>query len=68
MIQGDCNTSFYHISTLPRRKRNHIASVKDDRGEKITNDKEVTEYFRKGFISVYSTSHQAASRIPHQVV
>lgn len=27
MIQGDHNTSFYHISTIARRKRNHIASV-----------------------------------------
>ena len=45
MIQGDRNTSFYHMSTLTRRKRNHIASVKDERGEWITNEREVMEFF-----------------------
>lgn len=29
MIQGDRNTSFYHISTLVRRKRNHIKAIKN---------------------------------------
>lgn len=32
MIQEDRNTSFYHVSALARKKRNHIASVKDERG------------------------------------
>ena len=68
MIQGDRNTSFFHMSTLARRKQNHIALVKDERGEWITNDREVTKYFRRGFISLYSTSHEAATRIPHQSV
>lgn len=53
------------MSTLAKRKRNYIASVKDDMGEWITNDKEVTEFFRKGYISLYSTSHDTATRIPH---
>lgn len=64
MIQGDSNTSFYHLSTLARRKRNHIASVKDEREEWITNEREVMEYFRRGFISLYSTSHEASTRTP----
>ena len=45
MIQGDRNTSFYHLSTLTRRKRNHIASVKDDMGEWITSEREVMKFF-----------------------
>ncbi|XP_075648752.1 uncharacterized protein LOC142619511 [Castanea sativa] len=61
MIQGDSNTSFYHLSTLARRKINHIASVKDEREEWITNEREVMEYFRRGFISLYSTSHKAST-------
>jgi len=28
LVQSDWNTSFYHVSTLARRKRNHIASIK----------------------------------------
>lgn len=68
MIQGDCNTSFYHTSTLARRKRNHIASVMDDRGEWITNIREVTEFFHRGFFSLYAISHESTSHIPHQTV
>ena len=30
MVQRDRNTSFYHVSALARRKRNHIASIKDE--------------------------------------
>ena len=55
MIQRDRNTSFYHISTLARRKRNHIASVKDERGEWLTEESEVIEHFRKGFTALYTT-------------
>ena len=36
MIQGDRNTSFYHISALARRKQNHIASVKNSAGDWLT--------------------------------
>ena len=64
MVQGDCNTSFYHVSALARRKRNHIASVKDEGGRWITEEREVMEYFRRGFISLYTTSHVEASRFP----
>ena len=63
MIQGDRNTSFFHVSALARRRRNHIASVKDERGEWITGEREVMDYFRKGFISLYTTSHTEAGRL-----
>lgn len=56
MIQGDHNTSFYHISTIARRKRNHIASIKDERGEWLIEKREVMEHFRMGFIALYTTS------------
>ena len=35
-------------------------------GEWITSEREVMEFFRRGFISLYSTSHVAASRAPLQ--
>ena len=41
MIQGDRNTSFYHVSTLARRKRNHIASIKTEEGAWVTEEREV---------------------------
>ncbi|XP_023881794.1 uncharacterized protein LOC111994169 [Quercus suber] len=68
MIQGDRNTSFYHVSALARRKRNNIASVKDERGIWITEERDVMEHFRRGFISLYTTSHVEAYRSPNHDV
>lgn len=56
MIQGDCNTSFYHIFAIARRKRNHIASVKNSAGDWITDEREVMGYFKSEFVSLYRTS------------
>ena len=64
MIQGDRNTSFYYVSTLARRKRNHIATVKDDRELWLTKEREVMEHFRKGFRTLYTTTQEAVSWNP----
>ena len=64
MIQGDRNTSFYHVSALARRKRNHIAAVKDDRELWITKEREVMEHFRQGFLTLYTTGQEAVSWKP----
>ena len=61
MIQGDRNTSFYHVSTLARRKRNHIAAIKDDRESWITEEMEVMEHFRKRFHTLYTTAQETVS-------
>lgn len=58
VIQGDRNTAFYHVSTLARRKRNHIAAVKDDRDLWITEEREVMKHFRIGFHTLYTTSQE----------
>ena len=68
MVQGDRNTSFYHVSALARRKRNHIASIKDEGGCWITEEGGVMEHFRRGFISLYTTSHGEALRCPNHDV
>lgn len=59
MIQGDRNTSFFHVSTLARRKRNHIVVVMDDMGNWLTEEREVMKHFRHGFIKLYTTSHES---------
>lgn len=56
MIQRDRNTAFYHVSTLARRERNHIAAVKDEREMWITEEREAMEHFRTGFHTLYTTS------------
>lgn len=63
MIQGDRNTSFYHVSTLARRKRNHIAAIKDESSNWLTKEREVMKYLSRGFVKLYTTSHVSASRV-----
>ena len=63
-IQGDRNTSFYHVSTLTQRKRNHIAVVKDERESWLTEEREVMEHFRGGFHTLYTTAQEMVSWNP----
>ena len=62
MILGDRNTSFYHISALARRKRNFITAIKNDAGVWLTEEREVANHFREGFIKIYTTSQVVATR------
>ena len=61
LVLGDRNTSFYHISALARRKRNHILSVKNVAGDWIFEEKDVMNYFREGFQKLYTTSQDSAT-------
>ena len=56
MVMGDRNTSFYHVSALARRKRNTITMVKNEVGDWLTEEREVMNHFREGFIRLYTTS------------
>lgn len=52
---GDQNTSFFHHTTLQRRKFNRICRIQDDNGAWLDSEKEITKYFsyyfKKLFIS-----------------
>ena len=61
LLMGDRNTSFYHISALARRKRNHIWSVKNGAGDWIFEEREVMDHFREGFFKLYTTSQVSAT-------
>lgn len=54
MVQGDRNTSFYHVSTLIRRKRNKILNLKDSQGEWINDLTAVMEHVRNSFAKLFS--------------
>lgn len=62
MIQGDRNTSFYHVSTLVRRKRNQILAIKDSMGDWIHEESAIKEIVRNGFNGIYTTSFGSVSR------
>lgn len=62
MIQGYRNTTFYHMSTLIRRKHNKILNLKDNQGEWITNIHAVMEFVRSSCITLFSTDLVVAPR------
>ena len=62
MLQGDRNTTFYHVSTLVRRKRNQILAIKNSVGEWIQEEKEIENFIRKGFGDIYTSSLTASVR------
>jgi len=57
MLYGDRNTSFYHISTLVRRKRNSITAIMSNSGEWLHIEREVKEAIQSGFSELYTTSY-----------
>lgn len=62
LIPSNCNTAFYHVSTLVRRKRNQISAIKDTIREWLYEENAVKEFIRDGFNNVYTTSLPSASR------
>ena len=67
MVQGDRNTSFYHVSTLARRKRNLITLVENEGGMWIIEGREVMDYFRRGFMDLYTTFQVEVDWTPYLV-
>lgn len=61
MIQGDRNTTFYHVSTLVRRKRHQILAIKNSIGEWIQEEKDIAEFIRNGFRDIYTSSLTTSS-------
>lgn len=62
MVQGDRNTTFYHVSMIFRRNRNRITAIKNSVGEWIDVEEEAMGFIRKGFCDIYSTSHTSSMR------
>ena len=64
LVQGDRNTSFYHISTLVRRKRNRIDAIKNSVDEWIFEERGIMEVIRKGYEELFTSSNTAVSWAP----
>lgn len=56
MMFSDRNTSFYHVSTLVRRKRNSIKAIMYNEGEWVHDEMAVKEVIRNGFFELYKSS------------
>ncbi|XP_075670077.1 uncharacterized protein LOC142639824 [Castanea sativa] len=61
-VSGDRNTTFYHVSTLVRRKRNQILAIKDSTGDWIHEENGIKDFIRRGFEGVYTSSLLSRSR------
>lgn len=64
MVNGDRNTSFYHTSTLARRKRNRIQTLQDSNGVWLTEAVDVANHIKEGFISLFTSSMEIGYRRP----
>ena len=62
-VQGDHNTSFFHLSTLVRRKRNNITAIKNRVGEWLLEKEDLANYVQRGFVDIYSTSQTSSPRL-----
>ena len=46
---GDCNTAFFHTTTLVRRHRNKIKSIQNSVGEWIMDEEGIKKHILLGF-------------------
>jgi hypothetical protein len=57
VVEGDRNTSFFHTSTIVRRKFNKISRIRNSLGEWVEDRTQVMNLIQKGFLDLFSTSH-----------
>ena len=63
MIQGDRNMTFYHVSTLVRRKRNQIMAIKNAVGDWILKEGEIKDFIRCGYKQIFLSSLSCVLRM-----
>nr|XP_023880427.1 uncharacterized protein LOC111992798 [Quercus suber] len=60
LVEGDRSTSFFHTSALVRKRRNHILYMQDSMGNWLDGDREIADFIRKGFSTLFSTGLNCA--------
>ena len=63
LIQGERNTTFFHISTLNRRSNNRILGINDPDGNWVTDLERVKVIFVNEFKKLYSSEQIVCDRI-----
>lgn len=66
IVEGDRNTSLFHISTVIRRRRNRIESLKNDAGEWVSNPQELEQIATAYYKRLYSLDDvdQVVDKLP----
>lgn len=60
---GDANTKFFHLTTLQRRRKNRIFSIRDEAGNWLHNPKELTHIITNFYKNLYTTNHTSSQKI-----
>lgn len=66
LIEGDRNTTFHHLSTIVRRRRNKITCIKNDMGDWILSENGAMNHIKRGFERLFTTSLDFATINPMQ--
>lgn len=64
LIQGERNTTFFHISTLNRRSHNRIVRIQNANGLWEEDMDRVKGIFLEGFAKLYSSEQVSSPRTP----
>ena len=62
LIIGERNTSYFHLSTIIHRSANRISYVKLENEEWIYDLKQKKQYFREGFLKLYTMESLLSTR------
>lgn len=62
MVNGDRNTSYFHHAVLKRRRRNRIASIKDENDVTHFNQESIADTFMHYFSSMFSSTRTNMGR------
>lgn len=54
--EGDANTKFFHQSTMHRRRRNKVVSLKNSQGNWIENPNQIRCLFDEYFMDLFTSS------------
>lgn len=54
MAEGDNNTIFYHVTTLIRRRKNHINLIKNNNGEWTEDHEDIQKLFKSWYQNLYT--------------
>lgn len=60
---GDRNTNFFHASTTARKKVNHIISLDDDAGNKISDEQGLRDVAKNYFVNIFQNHGSASSPV-----
>lgn len=56
LVEGDRNTAFHHMTTIVRRRRNQISSIKNEVRDWILSESGVMDYIRGGFMKLFTSN------------